>query len=200
MKTHLSIIALMLCLGVAPSALLAQSSGSQSKIGVVNMEAAIWNTGEGKKAMADLQKKYLPRQQEAQKLQQDIQAINDQLQKQQATLSDEEQRRLSRDLEDKQKLLKRTSEDAQADFGNDREEAYNRIGQKLLKQINDFASKNGFALIIGSDRIPIYFASSEMDLTEQVVKLFDAANPVEAPTTGGAATHAPAKPVVPAKK
>jgi outer membrane protein len=208
MKTRVSTITLLLCLGTAPSVLLGQSSGTSGKIGLVNIQEAILSTAEGKKAMAELQKKYQPRQQEVQKLQQDIQAINDQLQKQAATLSDDEQRRLNRDLEERQKLLKRTTEDAQADFATDRDEMFRRIGQKVVKQIDDYARQNGFSLVIGSDQVPIYYAAKEIDLTDSIVRLYDAANPSDAVTSGGLATPpathsgAPstAKPAKPADK
>jgi len=208
MKTRVSTITLLLCLGTAPSVLLGQSSGTSGKIGLVNIQEAILSTAEGKKAMAELQKKYQPRQQEVQKLQQDIQAINDQLQKQAATLSDDEQRRLNRDLEERQKLLKRTTEDAQADFATDRDEMFRRIGQKVVKQIDDYARQNGFSLVIGSDQVPIYYAAKEIDLTDSIVRLYDAANPSDAMTSGGPATPpathsgAPstAKPAKPADK
>ena len=208
MKTRVCTITLLCFLGTAPAGLLAQSSGTSSKIGLVNIQEAILSTAEGKKSMADLQKKYQPRQQEVQKDQQDIQAISDQLQKQAATLSDEEQRRLNRDLEEKQKVLKRATEDAQADFATDRDEMFRRIGQKLVKQIDDYARQNGFSLVIGSDQVPIYYAAKEMDLTDSIVRLYDAANPADAVTSGGpampGATHpgAPstAKPVKPADK
>jgi Skp family chaperone for outer membrane proteins len=128
------------------------------------------------------------------------------LQKQAATLSDDEQRRLSRDLEGKQKVLKRTTEDAQADFDTDRGEMFRRIGQKMVKVINDYAQQNGFSLIIGSDQVPIYYAAKEVELTAEIVRLYDAANPSDAMTSGGPATPAahsvapstakPAKPAV----
>lgn len=188
MKTRVYTMAVLLCLGVVPSVLLAQSSGNAGKIGIINIQEAILSTAEGKKAMLDLQKKYQPRQQEVQKLQQDIQGINDQLQRQSTTLSDEEQRRLSRDLEDKQKVLKRTTEDAQADFATDRDEMFRRIGQKMVKQISDYAQQNGFGLILGSEQVPVYYAAREVELTEAIVKLYDAANPSAVPTTGGPAT------------
>ena len=197
MKNRVSTTVLVLCLGVVPSVLLAQSPGTSGKIGLVNIQEAILSTAEGKKAMAELQKKYQPRQQEVQKLQQDIQAIGDQLQKQAATLSDDEQRRLNRDLEDKQKVLKRTTEDAQAEFASDRDEMFRRIGQKVVRQIDEYARQNGFSLIIGSDQVPIYYAAKEMDLTDQIVKLYDAANPSDAPITGGPATPAATHPVAP---
>lgn len=199
MKTRVSTIALLFCLAAGPSFLRGQSAGTQGKIGLVNIQEAILSTADGKKGMAELQKKYQPRQQEIQKLQQEIQAIGDQLQKQAATLSDEEQRRLNRDLEDKQKLLKRTTEDAQAEFASDRDEMFRRIGQKLVKHIDDYARQNGFSLVMGSDQVPIYYAAKEVDLTDQVVKLYDAANPSDAPITGGPATPgaSPAKPAKP---
>jgi outer membrane protein len=204
MKTLVSTITLLLCLGVAPTDLLAQSAGTPGKIGVISIQEAILSTSEGKKAMADLQRKYQPRQQEVQKDQADIQAISDQLQKQAATLSDEEQQRLNRDLQEKQKLLKRTTEDAQADFSTDRDEMFRRIGQKMMKVISDYARQNGFTLVLGSDQVPIYYAATEVDLTSQVVKIYDAANPADAPTTGGPAPRSSApsttKPAKPADK
>jgi outer membrane protein len=190
MKNRVSTIALLLCLGVTPTGLLAQSSETPGKIGLVNIQEAILSTAEGKKAMAELQKKYQPRQQEVQRDQQDIQAISDQLQKQAATLSDDEQRRLNRDLEQKQKILKRTTEDAQAEFATDRDEMFRRIGQKMVRVINDYARQNGFSLIIGSDQVPVYYAAKEVELTDEIVRLYDAANPSDVPITGGPATPA----------
>jgi outer membrane protein len=190
MKNRVPIITLLLCLGAPPTGLLAQSSGTSGKIGLVNIREAILSTAEGKKAMGELQKKYQPRQQEIQKLQQEIQAVNDQLQRQAATLSDDEQRRLSRDLEEKQKTLKRSTEDFQADTATDQDEMFRRIGQKMVKQIDDYARQNGFILIIGSDQVPIYYAAREVELTQEIVRLYDAANPAEVLTTGRPATPA----------
>jgi len=190
MKTRVSTFTLLFFLGTAPAGLLAQSPGAPTKIGLVGIQEAILSTAEGKKSMADLQKKYQPRQQEIQNEQRDIQAISDQLQKQAATLSDDEQRRLNRELEDKQKVYKRATEDYQADTSADRDEMLNRIGQKMLKVIQDYASKNGYTLVLGRDQVPIYFAATEVELTDQIVKLYDAAYPAEAPTSGGPAAPA----------
>jgi outer membrane protein len=190
MKTRACTFGFLFLLGATSINLLAQSSATAGKVGVIRIQEAILSTAEGKKAMADLQKKYQPRQQEVQKLQDDARAISDQLQKQAATLSDDEQRRLNRELEEKQRILKRDTEDAQADFGTDRDEMFRRIGQKMVSVIQDYAQKNGFSLVLGSDQIPIYYQASEVDLTDQIVKLYDAANPAEAPTTGGPATPA----------
>ena len=152
-----------------------------------------------------MSKKFQPRQQELQRLQQEIQAINDQLTKQAATLSDEEQRRLARDLEDKQKLLKRSTEDAQADFTTERDEAIRRIGQKIVRIISEFAQQNGFSLVMDGGQIPVYFASKDVDITEEIVKRYDAANPgaevgAVVPATPAARPASSVKPAAPTPK
>jgi outer membrane protein len=206
MKNRLVVLTTLLALLAVPLSSRAQSpAATHSKIGVINIQEAIGSTAEGKKAFADLSKKYQPRQQELQRLQQEIQAINDQLTKQAATLSDEEQRRLNRDLEDKQKLLKRSTEDAQADFSSDRDEAIRRIGQKMVRIIGEYAQQNGYSLIVDDAQIPVYYAAKDINLTEEIVKRYDAANPVAdvgggvptTPTTPAARPASSLKPAVP---
>jgi outer membrane protein len=167
------------------------SAHAQSKVGVINMNAAIVSSAEGKKAMADLQKKYQPRQQELERLQQEIQSIQDKLTKQGGTtLSEDEQRRLNRDLEDKQKQLKRSTDDAQTDYGADRDEAVRRILQKMAKVIGEYAQQIGYTLIVDDAQIPVYYAAKDIEITGDIVKRYDAANPVaDAGTPAPPATH-----------
>ncbi len=191
MKNRLTALAVLIVVLGGPPFLPAQTAApAQNKVGVINIQAAIAVTAEGKKVIADLQKKYAPRQQELQRLQQEIQAIQDQLTKQSATLSDEEQGRLNREAEDKQKQLKRSTEDAQTDFNQDRDEAVGRIGKKMVQVIHDYASQNGFTLVLDGAQIPIYYAAKDLDITGEIIKRYDAANPV-------ADAGAPAKPATP---
>ena len=167
------------------------------KIGVINIQAAIAGTGEGKKAFAELEKRYAPRRQELQQLQQEINALTDQLQKQATTLSDDEQRRLNRELQEKQTQLKRKQEDAQADFQADNGDVVNRIGQKMVRLMDEYAQQNGYAVIIEGNPQLLYYVAPQIDLTEEVVKRYDAANPVTADTS---APNLSAPPSAPAAK
>jgi outer membrane protein len=197
MKNRMMVFAALAAVVAGSPTLSAQSTPAvHEKVGVINIQLAIANTAEGKKVIGDLQKKYAPRQTELQRLQQEIQSIQDQLSKQQATLSEDEQSRLSRDAEEKQKLLKRDAEDAQNDFNHDRDEAINQIGQKMVRVINQYAGQNGYALILDDQQIPVYYASKEIEVTAEIVKRYDAANPVAdaAPAAKPASTHpVPAK-------
>ena len=129
------------------------------------------------------------------------------MQRQQQTLSDAERIRLSRELSDKQKLFDRAREDAQADFQQDRQDVITRIGQKMVQIIEDYSKQNGYALVLDAQipiyagnqtsdaTIPIYFASKEVDIRDEIVKRYDAAFPVEGATAPAApAAKPPAKP------
>jgi outer membrane protein len=216
MRERVKNVGILLAFLAAPALSWSQTTAATAageKVGVINIQQAIAATAEGKKAFAALQKKYQPRQADLQKQQQEIQSLQDQLQRQQTTLSDNERIRLGRELSDKQKLFERARQDAQDDFQQDRQDVINRIGQKMVQIIDDYAKQNGYALIldaqipiIGSSQvtdaqIPIYYASKDVDISDDIVKRYDAAFPVEsasAPTAskpaGAAATKTPAKP------
>jgi Skp family chaperone for outer membrane proteins len=197
MKNRVTITLTLLLLFVCPALSSAQGTPTASgKIGILNIQAAILNTGEGKKALADLDKKYQPKRAELQKMQQDIQSLQDQIQRQEQATSDAAQQQLNRQLDEKKKIMTRTQEDAQSDFAADRSEAIGRISQKMGKIVQDFAEQNGYSVIldlvapvfstsgqIGDTQIPVYYAGKDVDITAQIVKIYDAANPVASATT-----------------
>jgi len=203
-------------LTILPLLFLPAFAGAQSpapapaavRIGIINIQQAIFATAEGKKASADLQKKFQPRQQDLQKQQQEIQNLQEQLQRQQTTLSDAERIRLNRELSEKQKLFDRAREDAQADFQEDRQDVISRVGQKMVALIRDYAQQNGYALVLDAQipvvgtnqmadaQIPIYFATKDVDITDDIVKRYDSAFPAESAGAPGPSkpSAAPAKP------
>jgi outer membrane protein len=211
MRNRLLTASVLLCLLVCPALARSQDapSAGPGKIGLINIQEAIAASGEGKKAFGDIQKKYEPRRNDLERQQQEINALQDQLQKQQTTLSDEERVRLNRDLEEKQRLFKRAQEDAQADFQNDNQETVRRIGQKMVRVINDYAKQNGFALVMdpAAANVPVYYAPG-LDITEAIVKRYDDANPAgspaasssSAPNVKSAATSKPSANNKPADK
>ena len=166
---------------------------ASAKIGVINIQQAIAQTGEGRQALEAIQKKYEPKRQELQRRQDEINALQDQIQKQSATLSDEERSRLSRELDEKQRVFKRSQEDDQADFQADTQEAVQRIGQKMVRIIDDYAQKSGYALVIdpAGVQMPVYYVAKGIDITDPIVKLYDSANPAPAGASAAPAASAP---------
>jgi outer membrane protein len=198
MKDRLWSLSILLSLLVCPSLARSQDqpTAATGKIGVINIQEAIVGTAEGKKALAEIQKRYEPRRNDLQRQEQEITALQDQLQKQVNTLSDEEKLRLQRQLDEKQRLFKRAQEDAQTDYQNDNQEAIRRIGQKMVRVINDYAKQNGFALVVDDSQLPVYFVAQGNELTEVIMKLYDAANPA---ASAAASSSPPAKPAAASK-
>jgi len=100
-------------------------------------------------------------------------------------------------LDQKQRLFKRDQDDDQADWQADNQDAVQRIGQKMVKVINDYAQKGGYALVIDDSQLPVYYVAKGVDITDPIVKLYDQANPAAsapASSPSASATKPAAKP------
>jgi len=173
----------MMTLGLlaCPMYLAAQASTAATggKIGVIDIQQAILDTAEGKQDFQDLQKKYQPRETEINQRQQDIQQLRQQLQKQMTTLSAAEQRQMSHELQEKETVLRRLEQDAQSSFQYDRNTLMQELGQKMVKVISEYASTHGFALVIDGGQVSVYYAAKGVNITPEIVKLYDGKYPVK---------------------
>ena len=161
-------LCLIFCLSVSPL----RSSGSADKIGAVNLQKAILNTTVGKEAIAELEKKYQPLQQELQEKQRQVNDLRDRVLKQFSGLTEGNRRRLSRELDQKQSALNHATQEAQSNFAKERDESLSRIGAELLKLIAEYAQENGYSLVFASDRVPVYYAAKEAQLTGEIIKRY----------------------------
>ena len=158
-----------------------------TRVAVVSWNGAIASTAEGKKTTADLQAKFEPRRKEVESKQRKVQALQDRYQQQSTTLSERERRRLARQLEEEQRSLKRSQEDFQSDTQIESRDAFNRLEEKMQRIINEYAAQNGYVLVLDYSQIPIYYVHKSIDITGDLVRRYDAANPVESAGTGAPA-------------
>lgn len=177
-----------------------------AKVGIINTQLAIISTAEGKKAAEELQTQYAPKRSELEKMQKEVQDLQNQLRVQERTLSPEAAADLRRQIDAKTKEFNRQGEDTQDEFQKKEAELVNRIGQKMLRVIDRYAQDNGYAVIldVSSPQTPVLYAAMTVDITGDIVKLYDVTYKVEAPaaTTPPASKPAarPAQPPAEAKK
>jgi outer membrane protein len=181
----------------APSAFAQTSSqpGAQpAKVGVINMQAAMIQSKDGQKAAALMQTKFAPKQAELEKKHQDIVALQEQLRKGQNTISEENKQKLMRDIELKNTSLKRETEDANADLEGEQQKITGELGGRIMSVLNKYSTENGFALVldVGNQQTPVMFASNAINLTGEIVALFDKSSPGSG--APAAPTQAPASP------
>jgi outer membrane protein len=193
---------------LALAAMLSMPAESQtSKVGVINMQAAIVNTKDGQKAASELETKAAPKKKELEQKQNEINGLQDQLNKGQNTLSDATKNEIYKNIEQKKKSLQRDVEDAQAEFEQDQNKVVQQLGQKIYAVMEKYARDNGFTMVVdvNPQQSPVLYASPSIDITKEVIELYDkstasASAPAPAKTPSAASTPAPApKPTTPAK-
>lgn len=169
---------------------------STGKIGVINIQAAISATAEGKQAANDLQSQFAARQQELQSLNKQVNDLQQRLNNG-ISLSDEERNRLQAQGTRLSQRLDRKNNEFQDDFNAAQTDLINTIGQKMITVINRYSQEHGLSLVVNSSAqgTPILYASKNVEITQDIVNLYDQTYPAKA----GAAAPAP-KSTMPAPK
>jgi outer membrane protein len=153
------------------------------------VQNAILSTKEGQKAANDLNAKFAPKKSELDKKQSELTNIQDQLRKGSATMSEEVKAKLMREFDSGNKNLQRDTQDAQDELDQEQGKLMQELGNKMMGVIEKYATQNGIALVVdvSNPQTPVLWASQTIDITGDIVKLYDQANP----GTGGPTTGAP---------
>jgi outer membrane protein len=170
------------------------------------VQNAILSTKDGQKAAADLQTTFSPRQQELEKKRTELTALQDQLRKGSATMSEDAKTKLMRDIDATTTRVNRDTQDAQSDLDESQGKVMQELGGKMMAVMEKYATQNGFAVVldVSNPQTPVLWAASAVDITNDIVKLYDQAYPggAAAPAIPAAKPPAAVKPAAaaPAKK
>lgn len=193
------------CLGLAMAASVSaqtasqpagQTAGQPGKVAVIYFQGAIVGTKDGQKAAAELDSKAAPKRKELELKQNEVNSLQDQFNKGQNTLSDAAKNELYKNIELKKKVLQRDLEDAKEDVEQEQQRLLQQLAQKMTAVIERYAHDHGYSLVVdvSSPQSPVLFASTSIDITKDIIDLYDQStaalsNPAPAPKTA-----APAKP------
>jgi outer membrane protein len=190
----------------------AQVKAVPNKVGIIHIQNAIISTKDGQKAAGELQARFAPKKADLDKKQGTIAQLQDQLRKGSNTMSDEAKQKLMRDIDQNTKSLNRETEDAQAELDQEQGKIMQELGQRLMAVIIKYAKDNGYSLIldVSSQQTPVLYAADGIDITTDIIGLYDKNAPASpmstlpAPKPGvllpaPAGTHVPL-PAAPPKK
>ena len=177
---------------------IAAAQAPPTKVGIININAAIANTKDGQKALQDLEVRFAPKKKELEKKQQAIAALQAQLQKGGTVLSDDQKRRLMADIDSQTKSYNRDLEDASAELEQEQSKLFQDLGGKMMSVIDKYAKEKGYAVIldVSNQQTPVLYAANEVDITKEMIESYDKSGPIAAPAKPGATPPAP-KPVAP---
>jgi outer membrane protein len=186
----------------APAPTPAATAGpTPTRVGIINITAAILQTKDGQKAAAELKIKFDPKKSALEKRQQDIQALQDQLRKGAATMSDDAKARMERDIATNDRSLKNDADDLNTEVDQDQQKLMQEIWGKMNPIINQYATQNGYAVVldVSNQQGGVIFGAADINITPDIIKLYDQAHPGTAAAAPAAAPK-PAAPAAPVKK
>jgi outer membrane protein len=149
------------------------------KIAVVQFQDAVASTNEFQRELADIQKKFEPRRAELKNLGDEVDQLTKQLDADSSRLTEAERESRARVLDTKKRQAQRVAEDAQTGYEQATQELFNRIAEKLGRQLTKYAADHGYTLVVDrseeQDQTPVVlWASPSIDITQQVVNAYNA--------------------------
>jgi Skp family chaperone for outer membrane proteins len=172
MKLPLSMAIAVMTAWLVPATLMAQDI----KIGVIDMERAMVQTIEGKKAEAAFTAKFDSLRKVIEAKQQQITDAQNKLKTQDRLLADAAKTTLTKDVERWQTELARLQEDSQKELDGMRAEVMKPIAQVAEAVVNGYAAENGYSLILdlsNPQNESIVWFNPKADVTNEVTKLID---------------------------
>ena len=163
----------------APAAVGSSASG---KVGIINIRQAIVTTAEGKQASAELQSQFAPRSTEIDNLNKQINDLRQRLAACEGKCSQEEIARLTQQGQKQAQRLDRLNTEYQEDVNSAQQEVIDRIGRKMVDVLDRYARENGYSVVLDSSaqNNPILYASTQIDVTQDIIRLYDSAYPIKA--------------------
>lgn len=161
------------------------------KVGVISVQGAIVGTKDGQKASQELDAKFSPKKKEFDTRQSEITQLQDQYNKGGTVMAEDKRQQLARDIDEKKKRLQRDMQDAQDELQGEQQRLLQSLGQRMMAVIEKYAKDNGYTMIldVSNPNTPVLYASSAIDITQDIVSLYDKTS-----TNGGPATTPTAAP------
>jgi outer membrane protein len=161
-----------LCVLLAAGAAPAQES--TTKLAFVDMQKALNESKAGKKALGELQKLMEERKSGLQKQKEAIEKKKDELDKQGLLLNEDTRKSRETEIRTLERDYSRTLSDLKEEFGRRESEFTDGIRKDLLKVIEKIGKEGGYTLVLEKQYSAILYAPTNIDLTEQLIKRYDA--------------------------
>jgi len=161
----------------------ARDAAAESRIAVVDLQHAVMQTEDGIRAQATLKKLFDKRQRDLDAKQNDLQRAREDIERQSRVLSREALQKRMEDWQRQMVELQTVFVDYNKELQKKQGELTGPIIKKMMTVINRVAKKQGFELIIDKQAAP--YARPDLDLTEQIIQLYNSGGGGGEPEGGG---------------
>jgi outer membrane protein len=153
---------------------VSSSLSAELKIGFVDIQRAVNECNAGKDAKKALTKDMEKFQRLIVEKQRELQTMKESLEKQAPMLNPEARANKEKEYQAKLREFQRWGEDNQNEVNQKRVEMERNISLGLQKVIKKLGEDEGYALVLEKNENIVLFASKSIDLTDRVIKAYDA--------------------------
>jgi len=174
----------------------ATAFAEDTKLGFVDMQRAVSETDDGRKAKAALKKVFDQKQKELDEQQAALKKDVEDLDKKRTLLPAEQVREKEAELQSRMQKVQQTYLRHQQDLSSKEQEATAKIYERMNKIIAKIATSENFSMIV--DKSALVFAKPHLDLTNELIRRYNSGEGAEG--GGGKAAAPSAKPPAPSAK
>lgn len=191
MTTVLRLAVLATALAAAPAA------RAEFKLGFVDFQRALRETDEGKAATANLKKDFDEKQKVLTSRSEEVKRLQEDLQRQGALLTPEAKMAKGAELERKMMEAQELYMKLQQELSVKERDAMRPLNDKMMVLAREIAQADGFTVIVDRSESGLVYAPESLDLTNELIRKFNARFPAGKAAAKPAAAPAPAAPAAP---
>jgi outer membrane protein len=175
-------------LAIFAPAMFAQTQSAPQKVGVIQIQSAMVSTNDGQKAVQDLNARLQPRKGELDRKAMEIRELQDKIQRGGPAMAETAKQDLTRQIDAKTKIYNRDMQDAQEEYEQENRKLLQDLSGKMTSVIDKFAVEHGYAVIldVSNPNTPVMYVSNMVDITRDIIELYDKTIPQPAKPTAPA--------------
>src|SRR4051812_26815992 len=174
---------ILVCAFVLGSAPL-RAFAEDVKLGFVDLQRALNETDDGRKAKAKLKKEFDQRQKELDEQQEQWKKDYEDFRKKQTLLPPETGRQKEAELQERLQKLQQTFVRHQQSLTTKQDEETGKIFERMSRIINKIAVAENFTMVLDRNQ-GVVFAKPHLDLTNELIRRYNAGEGAGAPGTAG---------------
>jgi outer membrane protein len=167
--SKLSRVAVFMILALSASSVFAE----ELKLGYVDMQRAISETEDGRKAKANLKKIFDQKQKELDEQQEDVKKAIEDLDKKRTLLPPDKVREKEAELQGRVQKIQQTYLRHQQDLQAKEQEATGKIVERMQKILFRIAQAENFTMIFDKSGGAIAYAKQPLDLTNDLIRRYN---------------------------
>lgn len=175
----------------APAASSAATGSGAGKVAVIDLQKAITENADGKKAQEKFMAEFNKKQKDFEDKQKLLTDSQQKLQTQDKALSDAAKSDLAKQIDRLNVDLQRMNDDAQKELGDLQQQLFRPIAEKAQDVLKSYSNENGFAAVfdVSSQANSIIYFQDVADITTEIIRRIDST-----PTKPASSTTAPKPP------